>query len=97
MVILMANIINAVSRIYLIYALVFMITMTASIMITIAKPNIDRARVSASMVSGLSLSTAFSFVVLLSLALSVFVLVDHIHPFQQEILLHCRSVYKYGS
>ena len=73
-------------------ALVFIITITASMIIAIAKPNMESASVNASKVTLL-----IFYVELLSLAQSVYVLVDHIRPFQQGKLLHCRSVYKYGS
>ena len=57
-------------------------------MIAIAKPNMESASVNASTVS---------YVELLSLLLFVYVLIFHTRLVLAMILLHCRSVYKYGS
>ena len=72
-----------------IYTLRLMTIMTATTIIPIANPNILRASVSASIAS-------YVFVPYV-LLLSVYVLVDHIHPSQQGKLLLIQSVYKYGS
>ena len=62
----------------MVYALVLSITITAITMIAIASPNIDRARVSASIVSGSSLSTVTFYVELMHLLIVVYVSVFRI-------------------
>ena len=64
---------SRVSLSILVYALVLSITITAITMIAIASPNIDRARVSASIVSGSSLSTVTFYVELMHLLIVVYV------------------------
>ena len=62
-------------------------------MIAIAKPNMESAIPSAPMIAYVLLIAY----VLIYLLLSVYALIFHIRLVLAMILLHCRSVYKYGS